>query len=152
MAKFIVILSLIVAATVLFYFQNDLRAGLKNLDTPITPSAETVSIRHSFKDGIHLYAGAIRLPHSCYGVTVDARRDPENPSKVLVTLQTRDGMTDDDLRLCFKLPTSYPFETLADAPLGAELVLLVDDKEIPTRILETPWHDPRGTILNLEKI
>ncbi len=150
MAKVIIIVSLIAAGLIFIYFQKDLALGLRNLDTPVTPSAQTILIRHSFKDGIHLYAGEIQLPHSCYGIAVDARRDAERPSIVNVTVTTRDGMTD-DLRLCIKLPTKYPFETIGEAPIDAGLRLLVDGKEVPTRVLETPWHDPRGTILNLEK-
>lgn len=151
MAKIMVIVSLVVAGFIVFYFQQDIKRGLENLETPITPAAETILIRHSFKDGIHLYAGEIALPHSCFGIAVSAERDVGDPSRVIVEIATRDGMTD-DLRLCIKLPTKYPFETIAEAPEGAGLKLLVDGKELAVRLQETPWHDPRGTILNLEKI
>ncbi|MDO8521059.1 MAG: hypothetical protein Q7S52_03005 [bacterium] len=152
MTKWIILISFVVAGIVLGYSYKNLGWDFGNPQGPISvPATESVGIVHSFKDGIHRYAGEIRLPHSCYSVAVDARRDIRNPAKVLVTLMTRDDMTG-DLRFCLKIPTRYPFETIAEAPEDAPLTLTIDGKETPTRIIETPWHDPRGTILNLENI
>lgn len=151
MGKLIILIALATAGIILVYFKSDLEMGLRNLETPIAPTEESIVIMHSFKDGIHLYRGEIRLPHSCYGVAVDARRDSEYPSRVIVALMTRDGMTD-DLRMCLKIPTRYPFETIAEAPESATLILRIDGKEVPTRIIEAPWRSPKRSVTNLETI
>lgn len=150
MAKWILIFSLVAAGIILVYFGKDLVTGEPHHQTAVPPSANVITITDSFKDGLHRYTGEIQLPHSCYSIAVDARRDALNPHKVLLTLMTRDGMT--DMSLCFKIPTRYPFETVVEAPLDTTPTLFIDDKETPTRVVETPWQNPKGTILNLENI
>ena len=151
MAKWVIVLSLIGGLVILFFFQKELKTTAVDQSVTAISSPDTVTMVHGFKDGIHRYAGEITLPHSCFSTAIDARRDPKRPLRVVLTILTVDQITG-GLNFCFKLPTKYPFETIVEAPTDVTPTLSVDGKEFPVRIIEAPWHDTRGTILNLENI
>ena len=101
---------------------------------------------HSFRDGVHRYAGEFPLPNSCYSIAVHARYNIKDPSRVILALMTRDGMT--DTPFCLKISTRYKFETLVEAPVDVIPTLLIDEMETPIRVRETSWPNPKKTILN----
>lgn len=149
MGKWVIFFSVLIAGASLWFIL--LRPSMETSgDVPAAVSSDprALTITHAFKDGVHRYDGAIRLPHSCYDVEGDVTHDPRDPSRLTLVLQTKDRMLEQNL--CVKILTRYPFELVTDAPQEVTTTLLVDGVNMPINLIETEWVNPRGTILNLE--
>jgi hypothetical protein len=145
MAKWIILLSLLIGGFGLWYGFQHLE---KSAPTTSTPTSNTVTLIHAFKDGVHRFSGVLALPHSCYAVDTNASLRGANPSILTLIVTAKDQMLDQ--KICLQIPTSYPFEIVTDAPKDVQTVLRVNDIKIPVTLIEVEWQNPRGTILNLE--
>ena len=149
MGKWIALFSVLIAGSSLWFIL--LRPGIETGgDAPdmISSDPRALTITHAFKDGVHRYDGVLRLSHSCYYVESDVAYDHRNATVLTLILKTKDRMLEQNL--CIKIPTRYPFELVTDAPQEVTTILLVDGVQIPIKLIETDWVNPRGTILNLE--
>jgi|SRR3989338_4756538 len=146
MIKWITIVAFVFSGLILWFLFQGLSL---NPPTSAPPSSNTITIMHAYKDGVHRYIGALRLPHSCYDqLDPLVSSNAKMPNSVILSLTTRDKMLDP--RLCFQITTTYPFEAITDAPEDAKMILRVNGESVPVNLVETAWQDPRGTILNLE--
>ena len=147
MTKWIVIIVLIISGAILGYVY----VQLNNMEPSVvtgTPAEEpnTIHLVHSYKDGIHRFAGQIKLPHSCYGVTAEAVIPPDDPTKVNIALITKDNLLSE--KICLSIPTRYPFEVIADAPQNITTTLTINGVVQPISTTETAWQDSQGTQYN----
>lgn len=144
MTKWVIISAVTIAGLILVYVLKQSEI-VPSTTPPLTPNA--VTITHSFKDGIHRYSGALRLPHSCYEpVATNIVHATNDPSTLVMSLTTKDALL--DKRLCFQVPTTYPFEYITEAAEQVVLRLKVDGVETPVNLIETPWQSGKGTLIN----
>ena len=143
MTKWIIIVAMVFAGFILGYSVQHLGDEL-----PISPpsTAVPVLIRHSLKDGVHYYTGALTLPHSCHTITTDLTRAIKDPTMLVLALTTNDRMFDE--RLCLRFPVEYPFEILADVPKVTSIKLRVNGVDTPINTIEVEWRNRRNTIIN----
>ena len=147
MMKWIALIVIIISGSILAYLYMELdkvRSG--EISAPIAELENTIHIVHSYKDGIHRYAGQIKLPHSCYSVDAEAVIPLNDPSIINITLRTKDNLLSE--KICSSIRTRYPFEVIADAPANAIVSLTLDGTVQPIKIVETNWQDSRGTQYN----
>ncbi len=143
---------LIISGGILGYMYVQLEQGDNSVATSTAPIAERKSVRifDGYNDGVHRYDGQIRLPHSCYSVSISIKPDPEDAHTAIITLVTKDNML--DLTLCVQIPTAYPFEEVYDAPADTAIRLMLNGKELPVHVIKTNWVSPKGNILNSTNI
>lgn len=147
MIKWIALIVLIISGSILGYLYVELdkvRSGA--IEAPPVELENTIHIVHSYKDGIHRYAGQIKLPHSCYSVVSEAIISRDDPSKINITITTKDNLLSE--KICSSIRTRYPFEVIADAPQDMKTTLTIDGISQPIKITETDWQDSQGTQYN----
>ncbi len=146
MSKWIALIVIIIAGSILGYLYIDLKnLELNPTELPVVEVPNTVRIVHSFSDGIHRYTGSIKLPHSCFSINTEIERDPKINGDIVLSITTKNNITEQSF--CSQIPTRYQFETIIEAPEESHLVLRVDDIPRPTKIIETQWTNPTGTII-----
>lgn len=146
MFKWIALSVIVIASGVLGY----LYLSLKNLEMnpseiPPIEAANTVRVFHSFNDGIHRYAGAIKLPHSCFSIDTQISYDGKEGRNIILSITTKDNILEE--RVCSQISTRYQFDNVVDAPESSSFLLYVDGVARPTKITEKSWANPRGTII-----
>lgn len=147
MTKWIVIVVLIISGAILGYVYVQLNNMEPSTVTATQAEApNTIHLVHSYKDGIHRFAGQIKLPHSCYAVTSEAVIPPDDPSKINIVLTTKDNLLNE--KICLSITTRYPFEVIADAPQNITTTLTIDGVVQPIAMTETGWQDSQGTQYN----
>lgn len=147
MTKWIALIVLIISGSILGYLYVELdkvRSGV--IEAPPVELENTIHVVHSYKDGIHRYAGQIKLPHSCYSVGAEAIIPTDDTSKINIAITTKDNLLDE--KICSSIRTRYPFEVIADAPQDIRTTLTIDSIPQPIKIVETNWQDSRGTQYN----
>jgi hypothetical protein len=145
MFKWIIISALIIAGGILGYIRYSFM-NTPSVVAPVEASPRVLNVVHSFKDGVHRYAGEVKLPHSCYALSAETAVDPADPSVELIVLVSTDKMLDQSV--CAKFPTRYPFEVVADAPENMTAKLTLDGVELPIKLIETPWQSSTGSYIN----
>lgn len=147
MIKWIALVVLIVSASILGYLYVELnKISSGAVVAPPVELENTIHIVHSYKDGIHRYAGQIKLPHSCYSVDGEAIIPLDDPSKINIAITTKDNLLSE--KICSSIRTRYPFEVIADAPQDIRTTLTIDGILQPIKIVETDWQDSQGTQYN----
>ena len=130
MGKWIALSFIILSGSVLAYLYIELQTTQLDTEVIAPPqSVHAIRVTHSFKDGIHRFVGEVKLPHSCYELTLDENPSHQkDPKKFTIILTSTDRMLDQ--RLCAKISTRYPFEAIIDKAsrlmcgLGRRLILL----------------------------
>jgi len=152
MGKWIAFIVLLISGSLLGYFYYELERTSLEVETatttlPIIPKTSGIRLFHSYKDGIHRYTGEVKLPHSCYSLDTQVRRDPKDPTSLVVVLTSTDRMLEQ--RLCSKIQTGYSFEAVVETPdvNNLNVTLLLDGNDVPFHIVETQWQGAQGTIL-----
>ena len=150
MTKWIIITSLFIALGIFgfFYRQAMNDSSLADPDAAANvPAANEVVMVHSFNDGVHRYAGQLRLAHSCYSVTAETIGDPADHRIQHITLKVIDNMAKEGF--CSQITTRYPFEVILDAPQDITTTLEVNGAVVTTKIVEVAWQNPKaGGYLN----
>lgn len=144
MGKWIALFVVIISTSILGFLYFELQ-NVTSDTPPLIPhvNLHTLRVFHSFNSGEHRYMGEVKLPHSCYELKVsDVVFDPKDPKKYTITLTSVDRML--DMRLCVKIPTSYPFDVLITAPEKINTSLVINGTEMPMRLVETAWQNPNG--------
>ena len=147
MTKWIVLIVLIISGSILGYLYvelNKIESGTAAL-APVE-ALNTIHVVHSYKDGIHRFAGQIKLPHSCYTVSPEAVSPSDDTSKINIALVTKDNLLSE--KICSSIRTRYPFEVIADAPQDVTVTLTIDGIAQPIKLTETNWQDAQGTQYN----
>ena len=87
---------------------------------PVIPS---VTLRDTFKKGVHTITGSVEAPNACATVTVLASLQGNAPSperiEVAITLSNGTG-------ICLELPTRVGFSTTITAPAKAPFTVTVN--------------------------
>ncbi len=147
MTKYLAIIVLIISGSILGYLYVKLdKIGSGTIIAPPLEQENTVYVVHSYQDGIHRFAGQIKLPHSCYTVNAKAESPSNDSSKVNIILTTEDHLLDE--KICSSIRTRYPFQVIADAPQNVTTTLILDGVVQPIKITETNWQAPQGTQFN----
>lgn len=144
MTKWLLIITLLITAVVfgLLYVEVHHEAAIQGGAASTTALAKNViSVVHSYKDGVHRYAGQLRLAHSCYTVTTDTQDEPANKLEH-VNLTVIDNMARQGF--CAQIVTRYPFSVIFDAPQDTAVELDVNGEVRPTKVYETEWQNPTG--------
>ncbi len=92
-----------------------------------TPYTETVvplvTLRDTFKKGLHTITGSIEAPNACTSVSAEASvtGDATSTESILVaiTMPVDEGV-------CLQLPTRTTFQTTLEAPVGLPLTVTVN--------------------------
>ena len=87
------------------------------------PSVPLVTIRDTFKKGLHTITGSIEAPNACTSVSAEASvtGDATSTQSILVAI----GMPNDE-GVCLQLPTRATFETSVEALAGLPLIVTVN--------------------------
>ena len=152
MLKWMALIVVIISGGILGYMYVQLEEGDSSIATSTTTIADRKSVRifDGYDDGVHRYDGQIRLPHSCYSVSISIKPDPDEPHAAIITLLATDKML--DLTLCAKITTTYPFEEVYDAPADTAIRLMLNGKELPVHVIKTNWVNPKGNTVNSNNI
>lgn len=78
----------------------------------------SVSLRDSFKKGLHTIIGSLQTPDACTVVTAEASADA---GSIFVTLSTQR-----DAGVCLQVPTDVNFRATVSAPPGLPIVVTVN--------------------------
>lgn len=92
-----------------------------------TPHTETavppVTLRDTFKKGLHTITGLIEAPNACTSVSAEASvtGDATSTESILIAITM---LADEGV--CLQLPTSTTFQTTLEAPAGLPLTVTVN--------------------------
>ena len=142
MTKWIIGIAFVISLAVLAFFYLHSAQQTSTVATDPALNTNTIELIHAYKDGVHSYAGQLKLPHSCYAVTEETEGDPLDPMNQRILLTVVDNMGKEGF--CSKIVTRYPFQVILDAPEFATTTLEVNGNIIPTKLLETTWNNPSG--------
>lgn len=88
-----------------------------------SPATPAVSLRDSFKKGVHTIAGSVEAPDACATVSAQASLEGDTPEDqrivVAVSLEGGEGV-------CLEVPTRMSFTVTAVAPAGTPLSATVN--------------------------
>lgn len=89
-------------------------------ETEIVPS---VSLRDSFKKGIHTISGSVEAPNACASVSASASlvSDASNKESISVAISISP-----DSGICLQVPTRTSFQTTISAPAGLPISATVN--------------------------
>lgn len=121
------VVATIIAAVVLFGFvlsvprTGDLAA--KPLQSAVEKMVPSVSLRDSFKKGLHTLTGSLEVPNACTAVTARASRmeDASGTEGIQVELSFPD-----DTGVCLQVPTRATFSTTVNAPAKLPITVFVN--------------------------
>lgn len=84
-----------------------------------------IALRDTYKKGVHTIVGTIEAPTACANVRAESALIGESSTtqSILVSI----SMPDDE-GVCLKLPTSFSFSTMIDAPPSLPIVVTVNGK------------------------
>lgn len=140
MTKWLIIITLLITVGIFgFLFTQTVQTPVDGADRQL-PASNELAVVHSYKDGVHRYAGRLRLSHSCYAVSAETQTDPSNPKNQRIVIAVVDNMAKEGF--CTQLATRYPFQVLLDAPEDVSTTLEVNGNEVPMKIYETGWQNP----------
>lgn len=90
-------------------------------ETEIVPS---VSLRDSFKKGIHTISGSVEAPNACASVSASASlvSDASNKESISVAISISP-----DSGICLQVPTRTNFQTTISAPAGLPISATVNE-------------------------
>lgn len=91
-----------------------------------------VSLRDTYKKGVHTITGAVKAKTACSQVdaTATLKGDVANPEGIVVEI----AVTDPD-GVCLQLPTSVPFSTTINAPSGLPVTVTLNGANATTTAL-----------------
>ena len=83
----------------------------------------SVTVRDSFKKGVHTISGSIEAPDACTTVSAKASLTSaaSNTESILVEISTLD-----ESGICLQLPTRISFQTTVTAPARTPITVTVD--------------------------
>ncbi|MCX6786757.1 MAG: hypothetical protein NTU85_03015 [Candidatus Kaiserbacteria bacterium] len=95
----------------------------------ITPP---ITLRDSFKKGVHMITGALEASNACFSVTADAviLDNASGVKNILIKISMPDNTG-----VCLQLPTRMNFSTTISAPANLPLRATVNDREASTTVL-----------------
>lgn len=143
MFKRVVLISSVITALLLgafFIWLDSTPPSVKD-----TAPKDVIAVTHLSKDGIQRYVGEIVLPHSCFTITQDLKRDPLDEGRGTIAIQTTDKLL--EMRVCSSIPTQYPFDVVGEYDKPINVRLTVDGIERPIVLRERPWQSARGTVV-----
>lgn len=147
MAKWIIIIALVISAGVLGYTYQVLQNT--PIDTPIETkitATSTVNLYHSSIGGVNHWIGSIKLPHSCYTLDQNAIVDPNHPTSVSLTLVSHNHML--DTKICAQIWTKYDFDMVAESQnVFSTVSLTIDGQPLPFKMYETFSQNTEGTYM-----
>ena len=93
------------------------------------PVAPAVTLRDSFKKGLHSFTGSVMAPDACSMVTASSslEGDASTTELVVITLSIPA-----DTGVCLQLPTELGFSTTIAAPSGTSVRVMVNGAEATT--------------------
>lgn len=97
------------------------RDGTKPAEKSVATSTPAVTLRDSFKKGVHTITGSLLAPNACSLVTAQAILSGETANTILVELSLPE-----DSGLCLQVPTKESFTTTITAPAGLPVVVTVN--------------------------
>ena len=147
MIKWILTIVILISSAILGYMYVELEQISSTPEIIPIPTTNTVRIVDAYSDGVHRFTGQVRLGHSCYSLDTAVHADPKDPNVVIITLTSKDKMLDQ--KLCAQIPTAYPFEEVFEGPSTMTARLVLDEKELPVRLIKTAWQSPGGDVTNL---
>lgn len=102
------------------------------LSENVTPSVPSVTIRDSFKKGVHTITGSIEVPDACTTVSAQAMRagDASSTESILV-----DIAMSEDSGICLERATVVRFETTIAAPAQLPIAATVNGAPATTTVL-----------------
>lgn len=120
------VVATIIAAVVLFGFVLSVPRTGDLAAKPLQSAAETVpsvSLRDSFKKGLHTLTGSLEVPNACTAVTARASRmeDASGIEGIQVELSFPD-----DTGVCLQVPTRVTFSTTVNAPAKLPITVFVN--------------------------
>lgn len=120
------VVATIIAAVVLFGFVLSVPRTGDLAAKPLQSAAETVpsvSLRDSFKKGLHTLTGSLEVPNACTAVTARASRmgDASGTEGIQVELSFPD-----DTGVCLQVPTRATFSTTVNAPAKLPITVFVN--------------------------
>lgn len=95
----------------------------------VAPSVPNVSLRDSFKKGVHTITGSVEAPNACASVSAQASLvgDASNASGILVAVSL-----EKDSGVCLQVPTDISFSTTITAPARLPIIATVNGESATT--------------------
>ena len=93
------------------------------------PSAPPVTLRDSFKKGVHTITGSVEVSTACTTVSATAtlERGAAEPERIQVALAIPT-----DTSVCLRLPTRVSFETIITAPAELPITVTINGSSATT--------------------
>ncbi|MFA6519398.1 MAG: hypothetical protein WCT41_01070 [Candidatus Paceibacterota bacterium] len=92
------------------------------------PSVPSVSLRDSFKKGVHTITGSVEAPNACASASAKASLAGEgSESAILVALTLKD-----DGGVCLQVPTRVTFSVTISAPVDLAIIATVNGESATT--------------------
>lgn len=88
-----------------------------------TEKAPSVSLRDSFKKGVHTISGSVEAPNAC--ATVNATASLEGDASAGENILVSVSMSSDS-GICLQIPTRTSFQTTVSAPVGLSISVTVN--------------------------
>jgi hypothetical protein len=98
-------------------------ADMESLNAVATTTIPLVSVKDSYRKGVHTISGAILAPNACRAVTSSASLagDATSAQSILVSL-TVEGDSD----ICLELPSEIEFETTIEAAADLPITVTIN--------------------------
>jgi len=121
-----VIIIFIILITFAFSVPRTRDANVESFTSSATTTIPLVSVRDSYRRGVHTISGVVLAPDACRAVTASASLagNATSVQGILVSLTV-----EDDSDICLELPSEVEFETTIEA--AADLPITVTINGVP---------------------
>ncbi len=91
--------------------------------TASSSSVPAVTVRDTFKKGVHTITGSVTAPNACANVSAESllQGDALTTESILLNISLSD-----DVGVCLELPTQMPFQATLSAPANVPLAVTVN--------------------------
>ena len=113
------IIALVVLAGFTLYVPHTRDTEAPQASVTATVVVPPVSVRDTYKKGVHTITGSLEIPNACVGVSATATTTSES---ILLSISTRA-----DTGVCLQLPTRATFSTTIVAPPNMPITATVDN-------------------------
>jgi|SRR5581483_2877532 len=113
-------------------------------NTQTQPQAQTINVKHQYKNGTHTYAGVLDVPSPCYTISNKVVTDPATPNKVTIAFTSAN--TASTGTVCAQVITSRSFKVSFPGVKNASVNATLDGNPLILNVFEVGANDNIDTV------
>jgi len=95
--------------------------GIQSSETIASVVVPSVTLRDTFKKGLHTITGSVEAPDACTTISAEASHHASSTESILVSISMPENTG-----ICLEVPTVLRFSTTIDAPAEVPIVVQIN--------------------------